>query len=186
MCIEYMRRLHFSRLILTAAAGALVVSAAQASDGIETAGEVLRIALPLTAGGLSFARDDYDGVLQLSASEVASFGTSFLLQRLIREDRPDHTGSHAFPSDSSAMAFSAASYLQIRYGWNYGLPAYAVAAFVGYSRVEADKHNWGDVIAGAAIGWAFSEITTIRYYPPIRVTPGFGGTPLGFTLAATW
>ena len=52
--------------------------------------------------------------------------------------------------------------------------------------VEADKHNWGDVIAGAVIGWAASEITTVRYYPPIRVMPGFGETPFGFTMTAMW
>lgn len=171
---------------LAAALCAVCTGPVEASDGIETAGEVLRFALPLAAGGYSLWQRDYDGVLQLGVSELASVGTSLLLQQFIREQRPDHSDWHSFPSDSTAMAFSAASYLQIRYGWNYGLPAYAVAAFVGYSRVEADKHDWKDVAAGAFIGWVFSEITTIRYTGPVRIKPGFGSTPLGFSMRADW
>jgi hypothetical protein len=43
------------------------------------------------------------------------------------------------------------------------------------------------VIAGAALGWAASEITTVRYQNfTINASPGFGEAPLGFTLSATW
>lgn len=157
------------------------------ADGVKTAGEILRIALPVGAGAFSLYKADYDGVLQLTVSEVISEGTSLVLQHFIREQRPDKSDWHSFPSDSAAVAFSAASYLQIRYGWNYGLPAYAVAAFVGYSRVEAKKHHWGDVLAGAVLGWGASEITTIRYSNfNITATPGFADTPLGFSLTANW
>ena len=168
---------------------ALALSAvpAYASDGVKTAGEILRIALPVAAGGFSLYRQDYDGVLQLTVSEVITEGTSLVLQHFIKEQRPDKSDWHSFPSDSAAVALSAASYLQIRYGWDYGLPAYAVAAFVGYSRVEAKKHHWGDVLAGAVLGWAASEITTIRYRNfQINATPGFAETPLGFSISANW
>ena len=160
---------------------------AQAGDDIRTAGEILRIALPVAAGGLSLYKEDDDGILQLSVSEIFAEGASFGLQHLVKEQRPDKSDWRSFPSDSAAIAFSAASFLQIRYGWDYGLPAYALASFVGYSRVEAKKHNWGDVFAGAALGWAASEITTVRYQN-FRLTsaPGFGKTPLGLTVAADW
>jgi len=39
-----------------------------------------------------------------------------------------------------------------RYGWAYSAPAYALAAFTGYSRVESDHPYWRDVAAGAGIG----------------------------------
>ncbi len=169
------------------AAMAMISSPASAGDGVKTAGEILRIALPLAAGGYSLYKEDYDGVLQLGVSEVFSEGASLLLQHFIHEQRPDKSDYKSFPSDSAAVAFSAASYLQIRYGWSYGLPAYGVAAFVGYSRVEAKKHHWGDVLAGAVLGWGMSEITTIRYQSVrINASPGFGETPLGFTLSANW
>ncbi len=174
---------------LVAACGAVFVTITSPAraDGVKTAGEILRIALPVAAGGFSLYKKDYDGVLQLTVSEVISEGTSLVLQHFIKEQRPDKSDWHSFPSDSAAVAFSAASYLQIRYGWDYGLPAYAVAAFVGYSRVEAKKHHWGDVAAGAVLGWTASEITTIRYRNfEINATPGFGETPLGFSVSATW
>lgn len=173
-----------------AACGAVLsmtAAPAYASDGVKTAGEVLRIALPVAAGGLSLYKEDYDGVLQLGVSEIFSEGASLVLQHFIHEQRPDKSDYKSFPSDSAAVSFSAASYLQIRYGWDYGLPAYAVAAFVGYSRVEAKKHHWGDVLAGALLGWGASEITTIRYQNfNINASPGFGETPLGFSLSANW
>src|SRR5947208_6787614 len=87
-----------------------------AEDGVKTAGEILRIALPLAAGGFSLYREDYDGVLQLTVSEVFAEGTSLVLQHFIKERRPDKSDWHSFPSDSAAVAFSAATYLQIRYG----------------------------------------------------------------------
>lgn len=160
---------------------------ADASDSVETAGEILRIALPVAAGGLSLYKEDYDGILQLGVSEVFAGGTSLLLERFVREQRPDKSDFRSFPSDSAAIAFSAASFLQIRYGWDYGLPAYAIAGFVGYSRVEAKKHHWGDVIAGAVLGWAASEITTVRFENfSMTAEPGYANTPLGLTLTATW
>ncbi len=157
------------------------------ADKIQTAGEILRIALPVAAGAYSLYRQDYDGTLQLVVSEVISEGVSFGLSHVIRERRPNGADFHSFPSDSTAVAFSAASYLQIRYGWDYGIPAYALAAFVGYSRVESRQHHWGDVIAGAAIGWGASELTTVRYNKfAITAYPGAQGSPLGLTLAASW
>ena len=182
-----MRSRHLGYLAVCGAAFIVGPTPALANDGVKTAGEILRIALPVAAGGFSLYQKDYDGVLQLTVSEVIAEGTSLVLQHFVKEQRPDKSDWHSFPSDSAAVAFSAASYLQIRYGWDYGLPAYAVAAFVGYSRVEADKHHWGDVVAGAVLGWAASEITTVRYRNiQITATPGFAETPLGFSISANW
>ena len=180
-------RTHLGFAAAFGAALSIASAPAVASDGVKTAGEVLRIALPVVAGGFSLYKEDYDGVLQLGVSEIFAEGASLLLQHAIHEQRPDKSDFHSFPSDSAAVSFSAASYLQIRYGWDYGLPAYAVAAFVGYSRVEAKKHHWRDVLAGAVLGWGASEITTARYRNfQINASPGYGDTPLGFSVSAIW
>ena len=50
-----------------------------------------------------------------------------------------------------------------RYGLEYGIPAYALASFVAYSRVESGEHHPHDVIAGASIGIVSSWIFTKRY-----------------------
>jgi len=179
-------------------AAALVVSGitvadAAESDPIRTAGEFLRIALPLAAGGISLGKHDQHGIVQLGGSEILAEGSSLLLEELIEEERPDKSDRYSFPSDSAAVTFSAASFLQIRYGWRYGLPAYAVAGFVGWSRVKSQRHYWHDVLAGAALGWVASEITASRYHnvpgsngASAPLPAAFAHGPLGFSFAAHW
>ena len=68
---------------------------------------------------------------------------------------------------------SAAEFLRRRYGWEYGVPAYALAGFVGYSRVESREHYPHDVLAGAAIGFISSYVFT-RPYHGFHVKPMTG------------
>ena len=51
-------------------------------------------------------------------------------------------------------------FINNRYGVKYGIPSLLLASFVGYSRVYAEKHYWGDVLAGASIGIASNMIFT--------------------------
>lgn len=153
--------------LATAVALGLATPASADSDFVETSGRVLMFALPVAGGAYALWKDDRQGLLQLGASVATAYGTSFLLQKVVKEERPDHSGWDSFPSDSTAIAFSSASSIQVRYGWDYGLPAYAIAAYVGYSRVEADKHHWGDVAAGAAIGIVSGLFWTSRYQAPV-------------------
>ncbi len=171
------------------AMGAILVAIASTparASGIETAGEVLRFVLPVAAGGVALAKDDSDGLLPLGLSIAGSLGTAFLLQSVVEKRRPDGSDMNSFPSDSATIAFSAAAFLQRRYGWDYGIPAYAGAAFVAYSRVDADRHDWVDVLAGAVIGWAFSALITSSHDDNIQVSGGTGGTPMGFRVQMAW
>ena len=70
-------------------------------------------------------------------------------------------------------------FIQNRYGYKYGIPSIALASFVGYSRVEGNKHFWEDVIAGASISALMnfiftnkksveSNINSIITYNPIK------------------
>ncbi|HZJ19986.1 MAG TPA: PAP2 family protein, partial [Pricia sp.] len=49
--------------------------------------------------------------------------------------------------------------------WKYGVPAYLVAGFVGYSRLEGvnDRHDGWDVLAGAAVGIGSTYLFTTPY-----------------------
>jgi hypothetical protein len=138
-------------------------SPACADDFVETSGRVLMFALPAAGGAYALYKDDRQGLLQIGLSVGSAYGVSFLLKKVVKEERPDHSGWDAFPSDSAAVAFAAASSIQVRYGWDYGLPSYAIAAYVGYSRVHADRHDWGDVAAGALIGAAAGWLLTDPY-----------------------
>jgi len=61
------------------------------------------------------------------------------------------------------ISFSAAEFMRKRYGWEYGVPAYATASFVAYSRVASREHHPQDVVAGAGIGILSSYVFTRPY-----------------------
>ena len=134
-------------------------------DNIETAGQVIAIALPIVAGGISVYKDDWQGVGQLVMATGVTVGTAFLLKYVVHEERPNHSNNQSFPSDTAALAYAPADYLWRRYGWQYGVPAYAAAAFVGYSRVESKQHYWWDVAASGAMAFGYNWLITDRYRP---------------------
>lgn len=142
--------------------GLIVVHSVRARDKVEVAGDVLRFVLPGTAAGLALGLEDNEGLFQFGKSAALTLGATYALKYTIDEERPDG-GSRSFPSGHTSISFSSAEFLRKRYGWQYGLPAYAVAAFVGYSRVEADKHYTHDVLAGAALGVVSSYLFTTPY-----------------------
>jgi membrane-associated phospholipid phosphatase len=102
----------------------------------------------------------------------------------VNETRPDG-GSHSFPSGHSSISFSSAEFMRERYGWAYGLPAYAAASFAGYSRVESREHYTHDVVAGAAIGIVSSYIFT-KPYKGWNVQVDTGVKYYGISLSRTW
>ena len=60
----------------------------------------------------------------------------------------------------TATSFAAAAFIQRRYGWKWGLPAYVLSTYVGWSRIYGKKHDGWDVLAGATIGAGCSYIFT--------------------------
>ena len=83
------------------------------------------------------------------------------------------------------MAFQGAAFLQRRYYWQYGVPAYALASYVGYSRVNNDHHDSRDVLAGALIGIAASYYFAEPFYG-VQITPTAGVNGVGLQLSANW
>lgn len=77
------------------------------------------------------------------------------LKYTVREKRPSSKSKTSFPSGHTAMAFAFASVVGIHHPWYIGIPAYALASFVGISRVNDNKHYIHDVLGGATIGTAF-------------------------------
>jgi hypothetical protein len=158
-------RLTARALLLASVIVANSTPSAFAADLVGTAGNILLVGLPVAGGAYALYRGDRQGFLQIGTSVVSAYAVSFGLQHIVRKRAPDPdlSGWNAFPSDSAAVAFAAASSIQVRYGWDYGLPSYAIAAFVSYSRVHVDEHDWADVGVGALIGWAAGQLFTDRY-----------------------
>ncbi|MGW8285774.1 MAG: phosphatase PAP2 family protein [Candidatus Deferrimicrobiaceae bacterium] len=145
----------------------LASSAFAGSDGMDTAGNVGTVLIPAVAAGATLAKKDGTGGKQLFLSLLAAAAVTEGLNAVVHERGPDGR-DHSFPSGHTSISFAAASYMQFRYGWRYGIPAFLAAAFVGYSRVEADEHWTKDVLGGAAIGIVSGWIFTSRY----RKEPG--------------
>ena len=142
-----------------------MIPATAEANGIESAGTDVAVALPLLAGGITAFKGDWTGTAQLAVEGVATIGTTYVLKSVIKEQRPDKSDFKSFPSDTAALAFAPAQFLWDRYGWEYGVPAYLAAGFVGYSRVDAKKHHWWDVATSAGIAFTFSKLITTEYRP---------------------
>jgi membrane-associated phospholipid phosphatase len=155
-------------------------------ETLERTGDIGRIALPAAAAGMALFFRDWEGAKQLGESLLAAALVTEGLKLAVRETSPNGD-PHAFPSGHSSIAFAGASFLQRRYGWEYGVPAYLAAAFVGYTRVETDHHRIHDVLAGAAIGILANAIFTTPFHrvsvAPIAGKGSVGGMlslPLGY------
>jgi membrane-associated phospholipid phosphatase len=122
------------------------------NEAIEKTGDVLQIALPSAALASTIIwRDGQEGPWQFVYTMTVSTILTQSLKRAINKPRPNG-GSFAFPSGHTSAAFTGAAFIQKRHGWKWGLPAYALAGFTGWSRVHANKHDYWDVLGGAVIG----------------------------------
>ena len=156
----------------------------RAGDRIELAGDIVQYLLPATAAGLTLGYRDGEGTLQLGESAALALGVTYGLKYSINEKRPDGR-RHSFPAGHSSISFASAEFMRKRYGWEYGIPAYAAASFVAYSRVEAREHHPHDVIAGASIGIVSSYIFT-RHYKGWEIGPEVDGKSYGIRLSHIW
>ncbi|MDG5491838.1 phosphatase PAP2 family protein [Psychroserpens sp. SPM9] len=115
---------------------------------------------------LILTHNDTKGGWQYIKAASTNLLATYLLKFAINKDRPDGaTDGHAFPSGHTSFAFQGASFLQRRYGWKYGIPAYAIASFVAFSRVEGinDRHDWFDVLGGIISGVGSSYLFTSEH-----------------------
>lgn len=154
---------------------------ARAYEKIEAAGDIATVIVAAAAGGMTVGLKDKEGLVQLIKATALDLTATMALKYTIHERRPDREDNHSFPSAHSSVSFTAAEYLRKRYGWEYGVPAYALASFVAYSRVEANKHYIRDVVAGAAIGMASSYLFTtpnLQFTFRAEVEPGYYGVRL--------
>lgn len=106
-------------------------------------------ALGLALGQYAFDRENgTDNLKSLLAVTFWSTGLKAVTQR----QRPGGGHYNSFPSGHTATAFVEATSFAYSYGWEVGVPAYALATGVGLSRMAEDVHWFSDVVAGAFIG----------------------------------
>jgi membrane-associated phospholipid phosphatase len=174
-----LRTLYWQLLVL------LLLSTRAAADGIEAAGTVLLYAMPASAAALTLTHRDWEGTWEFAASFAVEGVTVLALKNSVYETRPDGQGHQSLPSGHAAVTFASAEFLRERYGWYYGAPAYALASFTAYSRVESRNHYWHDVIAGAGIGILSSWLFTTSY-KDWELQPVTDGKSASLTLLRRW
>ncbi len=136
------------------------IAKAQTRETVKTSTDILMFATPFAGLVTTFAIGDYKGTKELILGGATSVASSYLLKYSIQKERPDGSDCHSFPSNHTAMAFQGASFIHLRYGWKYAIPAYLVSGYVAWGRVYAKRHDCWDVLAGAAIGVGSSYIFT--------------------------
>lgn len=169
----------------TPAACLAILTAAPAvagPGGWATASGVGRDVLVAAALGAPAVEGDWRGLLDGGLSVGAGGVGALAFKELVHERRPDGSDRRSFPSGHAAVSFAAAASLEKRYGWQVGLPATLLAAFVGVARVEGRKHYWHDVLAGAAIGEASGLLLTPRGRA-VALVPWGDAHGAGLTLA---
>ncbi|WP_317371084.1 phosphatase PAP2 family protein [Helicobacter canis] len=170
----YLMRLCLRALLICALSSPCMPSLhAKPGDWFETWGDVFQF-LPVMAGAYALARQDYHGVAQLAlgtgttlaitfASKYTFVGISQANERLAGiSQRPNNGSFDGFPSGHTSSAFSAAGFMQKRYGWKFGLPTTILAASVGVSRITSQRHTTLQVLAGALLGYGVSYLCAKR------------------------
>lgn len=122
----------------------------------------------LVVGGLSLLADGKAAKPEMIQGAKALAATGMITEALklsVREKRPNSNSTTSFPSGHTSAAFAMATVLT-DYHPNYAIPAYALAATIGWSRVEVNAHHWQDVIAGAALGYFTAKHFTNEHIVP--------------------
>ncbi len=117
-----------------------------AAAGTLVAGSLL---LGLLAPGEG--RTALDEVWNQGEAFGVALGAATLLKFSVPRSRPGDSGN-SFPSGHATASFTAATLVWRNSGPWLGVPAFALAAAAGFSRVEAGRHYPSDVLAGAALG----------------------------------
>ncbi len=159
-------------------------SPAAAGDGWRTAADAGVAGLAILAAGKTTAESDRAGAGQLALSLGATAGSAAVLKRALPEMRPNGRNDRSFPSGHTAVAFAAAGYLHQRYGWEWGVPAAAIATMVGVARIRSHDHHWYDVVAGAALGEATAFLITKPRDDGVVIMPWTTRSGAGVSLAA--
>lgn len=74
--------------------------------------------------------------------------------KLVAARKRPSGGRESLPSGHASASFASAAVLDSHFGPKVGIPAYAVAGFIGWTRVRDNAHWLTDVIVGGAIGAA--------------------------------
>lgn len=170
---------------LFASAAGQELQVAGSRKAVRTSGDVLAFVTPVASLATVLALQDWEGLKQGALSGVTTVGLTYALKYIVKKERPDRSDMHSFPSMHTSISFAGAAFIQRRYGWKWGIPAYVVSTYVGWSRVYGKKHDWWDVVAGAVIGAGSSYLFTRPFAKEhnLTISPVAGNGACGIYLS---
>ena len=179
MCILMNKYMLVCLMIAALGLPAATATAKYKSDLL--AADILTAAVPLTGLAVAHFTDDSEGQKQwlrnLIVNQILTSALRVGFNQTSLGRRPNG-GDYGFPSGHVAVVMSGATFLDQRYGWKWGVPAYLAAASVAYIRVKEDKHHWRDVIAAGALAYGVALLTVTpenaTYLAPV-IGPDFLG-----------
>ena len=156
---------------------------------VEKIGDYAQFVPAIASLATIIGKGDKEGFWQFTKAMGGNLAATWTLKYAIDKRRPEgRLDGHAFPSGHTSFAFQGASYLQRRYGWTYGIPAYVVAVFVAYSRLEGinTRHDGWDVLGGIITGIGSTYLFTTpetRDHFKLNLKSSNGGYQLGLTIS---
>lgn len=119
------------------------------------------ILLAIHASSLMNDDEELHDVSKTVLSAYAINGLSTVaIKGIANTDRPSDTwnnGEYGFPSFHTSSSTTIAAVLDEYYGPSVGVPAYALAGLIGWSRIDQRDHDLSDVVFGAAMGYVIGK-----------------------------
>ncbi len=108
-------------------------------------------AVSWTFGKLVKSRKLQDFGTDLIRAQAANGILTAAMKGTINRTRPDGS-PYSYPSGHTSSTFATAGVVYHHFGKKWGTPAFAIATYVGFSRLQENKHYLSDVIAGGILG----------------------------------
>ena len=170
-------------------AAVLSLFGGRASADSQGIGDVVTGLVAAAAVGSTYAYDDPEGRWMLLKSAGTSYTANGLLRLAFDEHewgtRPNGKG-YGFPSGHAGFMAAGAAFMQERYGWQWGVPAWLATGYVSWVRVEiTDHHRWRDIAAAVVLaqGVAWWLVEPYENRGGVRVSPLFTPEATGVNLA---
>src|SRR5574344_1560820 len=81
---------------------------------VERSTDVLCVVPTMTGLCMAIVNEDKKGAVELGLSTATALVANYALEATIKKDRPDGTGSHAFPSTHTLLAFNGSTFIMKR------------------------------------------------------------------------